>query len=180
MVGMPKTRHRFKHTRASVIRRAQVEYQRLDAIVRRLRPRDLERYAFDERARIRWRVKDVIAHITAWKLRDVRRMTRDRGPLKPYDAPYGPGVHGPNETIWERSHRTPARTIVAEHRAAHRATLKALRGAPATYFAKHHSRHWPYDIVQHLAQHRRAHLEPLFGRPDTAKRSRRTGGARKA
>jgi hypothetical protein len=165
MVQMPKTRHRFKHTRASVIRRAQVEYDALDAIVRRLRPADLERYAFDERARIRWKVKDVIAHLTAWKLRDVRRMTRDRSPLRPYDAPYGAGTHEPNALIWERSHRTPAKKIVAEHRAAHRATLKAIRAAPAEYFAKHHSRHWPYDIVHHLAQHRRQHLEPLFAEP---------------
>jgi hypothetical protein len=162
MVRVARTRDRVKHTRASVTERARDEYEALDAIVRRLRPRDLERYAFDERAPIRWRVKDVIAHLTAWKLRDVRRMNRDRSPLKAYDAPYGPGVHEPNERIWERSHRTPARTIVAEHRAAHRATLKALRAAPAEYFAKHYSRHWPYDIVQHLAQHRRAHLEPLF------------------
>src|SRR5690348_9639306 len=100
-------RHLVKHTRASVIKRAQAEYDALDALVRRLRPADFGRYAFDERAPIRWTVKDVIAHLTAWKLRDVRRMTRDRGPLKPYDAPYGPGAHGPNARIYERSHRTP-------------------------------------------------------------------------
>ena len=153
---------RVKHTRASVIKGAQAEYEALDAIVRRLRPADFERYVFDDRARIRWTVKDVIAHLTAWKLRDVRRITHDRSPLEPYDAPYGAGSHEPNARIYERSHRTAARTIVAEHRAAHRATLKALREAPTQAFAKRWSPHWPADIVGHVASHRRMHLDPLF------------------
>jgi hypothetical protein len=161
----PRGRH-VRHTRRSVIARAQAEYRALDAVVRRLGPADFDRYVFDERARIRWTVKDVIAHLTAWKLRDVRRITRDRSPLKPYDAPYGYGgsSHEPNARIYERSHRTPAKTIVAEHRAAHRTTLKALREAPAEVFSKHWSPHWPADIVGHLGSHRRMHLDPLFAK----------------
>lgn len=165
----PAGRH-VKHTRASVIRRAQAEYEALDAVVRRLRPADFARYVFDDRAPIRWTAKDVIAHLTAWKLRDVRRITHDRSPLKPYDAPYGPGSHKPNALIYERAHRTPAKTIVAEHRAAHRATLKALREAPAEAFAKRSSAGWPADIVGHVGSHRRMHLDPLFAK--SAKRSR--------
>ena len=155
----------MKHTRASVTSRAQAEYDALDRIVRRLRTADFDRYVFDERAPIRWTVKDVIAHLTAWKLRDVRRITGYRGPLRPYDAPYGAGSHEPNARIYERSHRTPAKTIVAEHRAAHRATLKALREAPSEVFAKHRSRGWPADIVGHVGSHRRMHLDPLFAGP---------------
>ena len=154
-----------RHTAASVRKRAEAEYRRLDAIVRRLRPADFDRYAFDERARDRWTVKDVIAHITAWKWRDVRRITRDRSPLKPYDAPYGAGTHEPNAAIYRRSHRTPARTIVAEHRAAHRALLKALREAAPEHFAKRWSRGWPADSVGHVGSHRRMHLDPLFAKP---------------
>jgi membrane-bound lytic murein transglycosylase B len=56
---------RVKHTHASVLKRAEAEYQALDAIVRRLRPTDFGRHVFDERAPIRWTVKDVIAHLTA-------------------------------------------------------------------------------------------------------------------
>jgi len=156
---------RVKHTAASVRRRADDEYQKLDAIIRRLRPEDFDRYAFDARARIRWTVKDVIAHITAWKWRDVRRIAHDRSPLKPYDAPYGPGTHGPNAEIYRRSHRTPARTIVAEHRAAHRALLKALREAPPKHFAARWSPHWPGDSVGHVGSHRRLHLDPLLAKP---------------
>ena len=162
---MKMASHRVKHTRASVIMRAESEYQALDAIVRRLRPADFRRYAFDERARIRWTVKYVLGHLTAWKWRDVRRITNDRSPLKPYEPPYGTGTDDLNAAVYARTHRTPARTIVAEHRAAHRAILKALREAPAEHFAKRWSPHWPVDTVGHLASHRRMHLDPLFMRP---------------
>lgn len=107
-------------------------------------------------------MKDVLAHVTAWKWRDVRRLTGDRSPLRPYQGPYGGAVHGLNAAIYERSRRTPARTIVAEHRAAHRAVLRALRAAPAEHFTRRWSAIWPVDSVGHLASHRRMHLEPLF------------------
>jgi hypothetical protein len=151
-----------KHTRASVLKRAEAEYQALDAIVRRLRPADFRRYVFDERAPVRWTVKDVIAHVTAWKLRDVRRISSDRSPLKAYEAPYDDLA---NRRIYERSHRTPVNTIVAEHRAAHRKMLKALREAPNDRFAKRWSPHWPADLVGHVGSHRRMHLDPLFAKP---------------
>lgn len=155
---------RVRHTSASVIARVQAEYEALDRIVRRLRPEDFRRPAMGERAPIRFTVKDVLAHVTAWKWRDVRRLTGDRSPLRRYEAPYGPGVHGPNAAIYERTRRAPARTIVAEHRAAHRAMLRALRAAPPEHFARRWSRIWPADSVGHLASHRRLHLEPLFGK----------------
>jgi DinB family protein len=150
-----------KHTRASVLKRAEAEYQAIDAIVRRLRPADFRRYVFDERAPVRWTVKDVIAHVTAWTLRDVRRLSRDRSPLKAYEAPYDRQA---NRRIYERSHRTAATTVVAEHRAAHRAMVKALRQAPADRFAKRRSPYWPYDLVGHVGSHRRMHLDPLFAK----------------
>lgn len=162
MAGKPE---RVRHTRASVTARAEAEYRALDAIVRRLRPADFRRPAMGKQAPIRFTVKDVLAHVTAWKWRDVRRLTRDRSPLKPYEAPYGPGAHVPNAAIYERSQRTPAMTIVAEHRAAHRALLRALRSTPSEHFARRWSRSWPVDSVGHLASHRRLHLEPLFGEP---------------
>jgi hypothetical protein len=165
MVPVSPTRFRVKHSRASVARRAEVEYRKLDAIVRLLNPADFRRYAFDERARDRWTVKDVIAHITAWKWRDVRRISRDHSPLKPYEPPLPKDVRDVNGAIYRRSRRTPAKTIVAEHRAAHRALLKALRDAPAAHFAGRWSRIWPADSVGHVGSHRRMHLDPLFTKP---------------
>jgi len=132
-----------------VIARVQAEYQALDGIVRRLRPADFRRPAMGEGAPIRFTVKDVLAHVTAWKWRDVRRLTGDRSPLRPYEAPYGGAVHGLNAAIYERSRRTPARTIVAEHRAAHRAVLRALRAASVEHFTRRWSAIWPVDSVGH-------------------------------
>jgi DinB family protein len=160
-IEAPMGRH-VKHTRSSVLKRAVAEYEALDAIVKRLRPADFGRHVFDEHAPAQWTVKDVIAHLTAWKLRDVRRISRDRSPLNAYDAPYDALA---NRRIYERSHRTPAKTIVAEHRAAHRKMLRAIREAPADRFAKRHSPHWPADLVGHVGSHRRMHLDPLFMKP---------------
>jgi hypothetical protein len=152
----------IRHTRASVAKRAEDEYRALDAIVRRLRPADFSRYAMKESAPLRFTVKDVIAHITAWKLRDVRRLAHDRGPVRKGEAPYGGSVDEQNARIYGRSRRTSAKTVVAEHRAAHRAALKALKDAPAADFTRMHSHTWPYDLVGHVASHRRLHLDPLF------------------
>ena len=149
----------MKHTRASVLKRAVAEYEALDAIVRRLRPADFRRYVFDERAPVRWTVKDVIAHLTAWKLRDVRRISGDRSPLRAYEAPYDDLA---NRRIYERSHRTSPKTTVAEHHAAHRAMLNTLREVPADRFTRRWAPQWPADLGGHVRSHRRMHLDPLF------------------
>lgn len=185
---MAASRTLVKHTRASVTKRAETEYRALDAIVRRLRPADFGRYAMRDGAPVRWTVKEVIAHITAWKLRDVRRLSHDRGPVRAEEAPYGGDVDSVNARIHARARRTSARTVVAEHRAAHRAALKALRSAPAEHFAKEHGASWPYDLVGHVAAHRRLHLDRLVAAERAARatparsssRSRRVASARRA
>jgi hypothetical protein len=149
------------HTRSSVIRRVEAEYEALDAVVRTLTPADLRRPAMREAAPIRFTAKDVLAHINAWKWRQARVTAKDKSPERPYEPPRLAKIADINAGIYERSHRTPARTIVAEHRAAQRAMLKALRAAPPEYFAKQRSAQWPFDAVGHSAEHRRKHLEPL-------------------
>ncbi|HEV2250128.1 MAG TPA: DinB family protein [Candidatus Limnocylindria bacterium] len=151
------------HTRASVIKRVEAEYRALDAIVGRLAPADFRRPAMREQAPIRFTAKDVLAHINAWKFRQARVTANDRSPLRPSEPPRTGAIRDTNAGIYARSHRTPAKTIVAEHRAAHRAMLKALRAAPPEYFAKQRSRQWPFDAVGHVEEHRRKHLEPLLG-----------------
>ena len=149
------------HTRASVIKRVEAEYRSLDAVVRRLAPADWRKPAMREEAPIRFTAKDVLAHINAWKWVQVRRVAKDKSPLKPYEPPHLRNLRDINAAIYKRSHRTPAKTIVAEHRAAQRAMLKALRAAPPEYFAKRWSANWPFDAVGHVAEHRRKHLDPL-------------------
>ena len=151
------------HTRASVIKRVEAEYRALDRIVRTLTPSDFRKPAMREEAPIRFTAKDVLAHINAWKWRQVRVVAGDRGPVRPYEPPRLKKIRDINAAIYRRSHRTPSATIVAEHRAAHRAMLQALRDAPAAYFAKRWAAQWPFDAVGHVEEHRRKHLEPLVG-----------------
>jgi len=149
------------HTRGSVIKRVETEYKALDAVVRRLGPADWRKPAMREEAPIRFTAKDVLAHINAWKFRQARVTANDKSPLRPYEPPKTGAINDTNAGIYKRSHRTPATTIVAEHRAAQRAMLKALRAAPPEYFRKQRSAQWPFDAVGHVAEHRRKHLEPL-------------------
>ena len=164
----------MKHTRASVIKRVEAEYRALDRIVRTLVPADFRRPAMREEAPIQFTAKDVLAHINAWKWRQVRVVANDKVPLRPFEPPKTSAITDTNAGIYARSHRTPAKTIVAEHRAAHRAMLKALRAAPAEYFAKQRSAQWPFDAVGHVEEHRRKHLEPLVAQ----KRRAREGSSR--
>ena len=150
------------HTRASVIKRVQDEYRALDKIVAKLSPADFRKPAMREEAVIRFTAKDVLAHITAWKWRQVRVIRGDKGPLRPYEPPKTTNIKDTNAGIYRRSHRTAVATIVAEHRAAHRAMLETLRDAPAGYFTKQRSAQWPFDAVGHVEEHTRKHLEPLL------------------
>jgi hypothetical protein len=150
------------HTRASIIKRVEAEYRALDRIVRALTPADFRKPAMREEAPIRFTAKDVLAHINAWKWNEERVLTKNKGPRRPYDPPQTSAVADTNAGIYKRSHRTPAATIVAEHRAAQRAILRALRAAPADHFKGDRSKQWPFDAVGHVAEHRRKHLEPLL------------------
>jgi Protein of unknown function (DUF1706) len=150
------------HTRTGVIKRVEAEYRTLDDVVRKLTPADLRTPAMREEAPIRFTAKDVLAHINAWKWRQARVTAKDKRPERPFEPPRLSNIKDINAAIYKRSHRTPAKTIVAEHRAAHRAMLKALRAAPPDYFAKQRSTQWPYDAVGHITEHRRKHLEPLL------------------
>jgi hypothetical protein len=159
-----------KHTRASVIKRAQDEYTALDRIVKQLTPGDFRRPAMREEAPIRFTVKDVLAHINAWRWNEERVLTKNRGPKRPFDPPKTSAIADTNAGIYRRSHRTPAATIVAEHRAAQRAVLKALRALPSDYFKRERSKQWPFDLVGHVAEHRWKHLEPLLAAKARPKR----------
>ena len=151
----------MKHTRASVIKRVEAEYRSLDRIVKQLTPADFRKPAMREEAPIRFTVKDVLAHITAWKAWQARSVLKDKSPRRAYEPPKTGNIKDTNAGIYRRSHRTPPRTLIAEHRAAHRLWLKALRAAPAEYFVKQRSAQWPFDAVGHVEEHRRKHLDPL-------------------
>ena len=105
------------HTRANVIKRVEAEYKALDAVVRSLTPADWRKPAMREEAPIRFTAKDVLAHINAWKFRQARVTANDKSPLHVYEPPKTGALKDTNAGIYKRSHRTPAKTIVTEHRA---------------------------------------------------------------
>ena len=77
----------MKHTRAGVIKRVEAEYRALDRVVKRLGPAGLRKPAMREEAPIRFTAKDVLAHINAWKWRQARVTSKDKGPERPYEPP---------------------------------------------------------------------------------------------
>ena len=148
------------HTRASVIKRVEDEYRALDKVVKRLLPADFRRPAMRADAPIRFTVKDVLAHITAWKWRQVRVVTKDQGPLKAYEPPKTTNIRDTNAGIYRRSYRTPATSswpsiASLTGRCSRRCALRP------EYFANQRSAQWPFDAVGHVEEHRRKHFEPL-------------------
>ena len=95
-----------------------------------------------EEAPIRFSAKDVLAHSNAWKWRQVRVVTKDKGPIKPYEPPRLTNIRD----------------------------SKALRGLPSDYFKRERSKEWPFDAVGHVAEHTRKHLEPLAAARERAAR----------
>lgn len=167
-----------QHTRKEVVDRTIKEFATLDALVRRLSPRDLATpMGFSPAARDRWTVKDALAHVTFWKADigrkalAVRRSAEERAAMRV----------DPNHYIYLRWRRRSAKDVVAWHRRVHKELLAALNTAPETWFSKHKpSSGWPYDVDRHLAQHRQdiekalaARITPSTDRPQSAQRERR-------
>lgn len=140
-----------RHTKRSVIARTEREYRRLDCLVRRLRPGDFRRRVFRDEAPLAWTVKDVLAHITAWKDAGRRSLARQAKPLEFR----GTVESQRNRQIYEHWRRRTAAEVVAAHRSVHRETMVTLRGLPEERFsglARHPE--WPRLLDGHPAEHR--------------------------
>jgi hypothetical protein len=152
---------RVKHTRRSVLERAEREYRALDRLVRRLRPADFRRRVFDDDAPVPWTVKDALAHIVVWKEAGRRSIARERGT---------PELRGTVESkrnlqayrAWRE--RTVAE-VVAAHREVHRQTMATLRVVPAERIggmARHPE--WPRTLDAHSTEHRAKIQQALHSR----------------
>jgi hypothetical protein len=151
---------RGPHTKQSVIRRVQREYEALDRVIRSLARGGLDRPVpgFGARARVRrerWTYKDTLAHILFWKQWQMETIAH-----RPHaEKPQGLTVHDENRWIYQRSHKRSARAVIAWHRRLQREVLEALRAAPSATFTAKLSGQWPYDLDGHVAAHRKRHLE---------------------
>ena len=148
------------HNKRETMARVEKEYRALDAVVRRLRSKGLEKPVpgFGARARIRrerWTRKDALAHIVEWRRNALRALRKERSDpeLK------GLKIDQQNRRLYDRWHSRPARDVVAYHRRVHRETMAAMRRLPDQYFRRRLSSIWPNDLIGHSAEHRRRHLE---------------------
>ena len=141
----------MKHTKAGVIDRTKREYQRLDRLVRRIRPAEWNRRVPRPESRDPWTVKDALAHITYWKEHTARAM---RGEKRPPEL-RGLEVNAINAIIYIRWRDRPAAAVVAYHRATQAEVMKALRARPDGWFSQRdRGVYWPGDFDGHSAWHR--------------------------
>src|SRR5438876_11106053 len=116
----------MRHTRKEVTDRTRREYQRLDRLIRRLRPADWRRRVPRPETKDPWTVKDALAHIVYWKEHSARVFRGDKRPPEMR----GLDVNAGNALIYGRwRNRRPA-AIVRWHRRLQHQVLLTLRERP--------------------------------------------------
>jgi Mycothiol maleylpyruvate isomerase N-terminal domain len=152
----------MRHTRRTVIARAQREFAKLDRLVARLRPGDWRRRVPRPEARDPWTVKDALAHIVYWKAHTARVIRGERR----LPEMRGLDVNQINRLVYERWRPRPPRDVVEWHRAVHADVLRALARTPVAWFGRRErSPTWPGDLDGHSAAHRVKDLEVALAGP---------------
>lgn len=146
----------MRHTRKEVTERTQREYQRLDRLVRRLKPADWRHRVPRPESKDPWTVKDALAHITYWKEHSARVF----GGKKRLPEIQGLEVNQINGLIYRRwAKRRPA-DVVAWHRRVQAAVIDTLRARSDDWFSqRERGPEWPGDFDGHSAWHRVRDIE---------------------
>jgi hypothetical protein len=148
-----------RHRREDVIARVEAEWDALIALVLSAPAEDLARQVFQRESPEMWTAKDVLAHLTEW-MREARR-TLTRQPRPPDRR--NETLRAANARIYAEWVDRPLADVVAEAERVHDAVIETLRALPDEFFSQRaRSPQWPYDLVGHLAEHRRKHLEPVL------------------
>jgi hypothetical protein len=155
------------HTRAEVIKRATLEFKRLDRLVARLTPAEWRQRVPRAETKDPWTVKDSLAHITHWKAgvalsaRGQRRPAEERG-LNITDG---------NRLVYARWRRRSARDVLAWHRQVQADLLAALQEAPSEWFSRpSRGGDWPFDLDGHSAEHRVKDIQRALAKRKTKAR----------
>jgi hypothetical protein len=149
------------HTRAEVIKRAEREFKLLDRLVGKLTPAQWKKRVPRGETRDPWTVKDALAHITYWKSGVTLAAKGERMP--PEESRLN--INARNRVVYLRWKRRSPKEVLAWHRQVHRDLLKALRAAPARWFARpSRGPDWPFDADGHSAAHRVKDLEGALGK----------------
>ena len=151
-----------RHTREDVLARVEAEWDALQALVRAARPADLDQQVFQRESPEMWTAKDVVAHLTEWQREAHRALVKQP---RPPDRK-GETLRTANARIYAEWRDRPLADVLAEAERVHLAVVETLRTVPDEVFNQRmRSPQWPFDLVGHLAEHRRKHLEPVLSRP---------------
>src|SRR5438093_9828029 len=113
----------MRHTRKEVTDRTRREYQRLDRLIRRLKPSDWRRRVPRPETKDPWTVKDALAHIVYWKEHSARVFRGDKRPPEMR----GLDVNAGNAVIYGRWRSRRPADIVRWHRRGQQQVLPTLR-----------------------------------------------------
>lgn len=146
----------MRHTGDEVMQRTVAEFERLDALIGRLRPEDWERRVPRPESRDPWTVKDALVHVVWWKEHTTRVVRRQRRP------PEFRGLDVPevNRLVYQLWRERPPAEVIEWHSRVHEDALRALAEAPAEWFGRRErSPDWPGDFDGHSAGHRVRDIE---------------------
>ncbi|MBO0687271.1 MAG: DinB family protein [Candidatus Dormibacteraeota bacterium] len=152
-------RKAIRHTREGVIARVEAEWEALNALLRCAQPEDLARPVFQRESPQMWTAKDVLAHLTEWQREARRALTGEpRPPQFKKEA-----LRDANARIYAEWRDRPLADVLAEAERVHGSVIETISALPDEFFSRRErSPQWPYDLVGHLAEHRRKHLEPAL------------------
>ena len=147
---------RTRHSRDSVAKRTQREFEALDALIARLKPADWARPVPRPETRDPWTVKDSIAHIVHWKEHTARVLRRERRPPELR----GLEVGAINAIVYARWRGRSTADVVAWHRAVHEDVMRTIAAVPEERFSgRERSPFWPGDFDGHSVEHRVKDIE---------------------
>jgi mycothiol maleylpyruvate isomerase-like protein len=141
----------MRHTRREVTERTRREYQRLDRLIKTLKPADWRRRVPRPETKDPWTVKDALAHIIYWKEHSARVFRGEKSPAEIR----GLDVNQGNALIYRRWRRRRPTAVVAWHRQVQADVMQTLRKQPDDWFGRRErGSDWPGDFDGHSARHR--------------------------
>ena len=151
----------MRHTRKEVTERTRREYQRLDRLIKTLKPADWRRRVPRPETKDPWTVKDALAHIIYWKEHSARVFRGEKSPAEIR----GLNVNQSNALIYRRWRRRRPTDVVAWHRQVQADVMQTLRKQPDDWFdRRERGPDWPGDFDGHSAGHRVKDLQAALRR----------------
>ena len=152
----------MRHTREDVVERTRREYQRLDRLIKTLKPADWRRRVPRPETKDPWTVKDALVHIVYWKAHSARVFRGEKGPAEIR----GLDINDSNALIYRRWRRRRPAEVVTWHREVQADVMQTLRKLPDDWFSRReHRPDWPGDFDGHSAGHRLKDIQAALDSP---------------